>query len=123
MACSLSGVAAFVAVGAKGSCLLALSHRGGGASRPDCRVELVHQSVQLPPRKLRQSHAFSGQFTHARYRKGCLGLWLWVYRADVCAALGIDAIGKLVDFVDRELRKEVAKYTSGLESCSAHEPV
>ncbi len=32
-----------------------------------------------------------------------------VYRADVCGALGIDAIGKLVDFVDRELRKEVAK--------------
>jgi len=32
-----------------------------------------------------------------------------VYRDDVCRALGIDAIGKLVDFVDRELRKEVAK--------------
>ena len=32
-----------------------------------------------------------------------------VYRADVCDALGIDALGKLVDFVDRELRKEVAK--------------
>ena len=31
-----------------------------------------------------------------------------VYRADVCDALGIDALGKLVDFVDRELRKEVA---------------
>ncbi len=32
-----------------------------------------------------------------------------VYRTDVCDALGIDANGKLVDFVDRELRKEVAK--------------
>ncbi len=32
-----------------------------------------------------------------------------VYRPDVCSALGIDALGKLVDFVDRELRKEIAK--------------
>ncbi len=32
-----------------------------------------------------------------------------VYRSDVCTALGIDALGRLVDFVDRELRKEIAK--------------
>ena len=32
-----------------------------------------------------------------------------VYRGDVCEALGVHAEGKLVDFVDREFRKEHAK--------------
>jgi len=32
-----------------------------------------------------------------------------VYRADVCLALGVDAMGKLVDFIAREFHKEIAK--------------
>ena len=32
-----------------------------------------------------------------------------IYRADVCEALHVDAEGKLVDFLDREFRKEQVK--------------
>ena len=32
-----------------------------------------------------------------------------VYRPEICRALGVDALGKLVDFIDREFHKEVAK--------------
>jgi hypothetical protein len=36
-----------------------------------------------------------------------------VYRSDVCEALGVDAEGKLIDFLDREFHKEVAKAANG----------
>jgi hypothetical protein len=42
-----------------------------------------------------------------------------VYRRDICEALGLDPMGKLVDFITRELHKEIAKRAWPVPAVSA----
>lgn len=37
-----------------------------------------------------------------------------VYREDVCESFGVDAVGMLVEFIEREYHKEIAKRSSGV---------